>query len=194
MSRRFVDPELLPFIQRPAGADGEFTEDQIEAYVASLGQLTRPRVGVTTEDVTIPGLDGDPNVLIRVFTPEEAPSAQARGLLVSLHGGGWTMGSIEDTYHDCADWALGANIVVVDVEYRLAPDNPHPAALRDAIAALHWAARQAESLGVDPDRIGIGGRSAGANLAAGATLWVRDHGGPSIAFQLLDVPDRKSVV
>jgi acetyl esterase len=78
--------------------------------------------------------------------------------------------------------------MIVSVEYRLAPENKFPAAVEDAYAATSWVAANAAALGADPDRIGVGGDSAGANLSAVTSLQARDRGGPQIAYQLLIYP------
>src|SRR5208282_518736 len=107
--------------------------------------------------------------------------------LVYFHGGGWVVGSIE--WHDrvCRAVAGRARVVVVSVDYRLAPEHPFPAAPRDAIAATRWVLGNAASLGIDPARVAVGGDSAGGNLAAIVSLALRDE--PSRpAFQLLVYP------
>ncbi|HWH32631.1 MAG TPA: alpha/beta hydrolase, partial [Egibacteraceae bacterium] len=81
-----------------------------------------------------------------------------------------------------------ARAVVVSVGYRLAPEHPYPAALEDALAAVTWAADEADALGADGGRLAVAGDSSGGNLAAAACLWARDHGGPTIAAQCLVYP------
>jgi acetyl esterase len=80
-------------------------------------------------------------------------------------------------------------VVVVSVDYRLAPEHPYPAPLEDCYAGLVWMAKNADALGVDPDRIAIHGESAGGGLCAGLALLARDRGGPPIAFQYLCMPE-----
>lgn len=107
-----------------------------------------------------------------------------------FHGGGWIGGSAKRSLIDilCAERAVGANCVVVAVNYRKAPEHQFPTGLNDCHAALGWIADNADKLGIRPDLITVGGSSAGANLAAALTLKIRDSGGPQIAFQLLEVP------
>ena len=79
--------------------------------------------------------------------------------------------------------------MVVSVEYRLAPEHPFPAPLHDCYSALVFLASEAEALGVDPDRLAVAGASAGGGLAAGTALFARDQGGPSLCFQMLQIPE-----
>jgi acetyl esterase len=107
-----------------------------------------------------------------------------------LFGGGWWHGSIDMSANEaaCRERCAEARCVVLAVDYRLAPEDPFPAGLEDAYAGLTWLAEHAEELGVDPDRIVIGGGSAGASLTAGLALLARDRGGPRAALQILEAP------
>lgn len=143
--------------------------------------------GVTVEDVQAPGLeDGDPDVLVRLYTPAVRNSANSA--FFWIHGGGMVLGDVVMNDPDCARWALDLGCVVASVNYRLAPEHPFPAPVNDCYAGLSWLASNAERLGIDPGRIAIGGASAGGGLAAGTTLMARDRGGPSLCFQLLVYP------
>jgi acetyl esterase/lipase len=108
--------------------------------------------------------------------------------VVWLHGGGWVMGNRDTDQPWVARLAIAAGVVVVSVEYRLAPENPFPAAFDDCYAALRWTHGHAAELGVDPARIALGGHSAGGNLAAGVALRARDDHGPAIRFLVLNEP------
>ena len=122
----------------------------------------------------------------RLYVPEATGEASA--LLVYFHGGGWVIGDL-DTHDDpCRFLAAHSGVRVLSVDYRLAPEHPFPAAAEDALGAYGWAAANAEGLGADAGRIGVGGDSAGANLAAAACLMGRDAGFPSPAMQLLIYP------
>lgn len=105
-----------------------------------------------------------------------------------MHGGGLVLGDnrMDDARFD--KWCRELGIVGVSVEYRLAPEHPYPTPLEDCYAALAWIHHNAASLGVDPQRIGIGGASAGAGLAAGLALLARDRAEFAVAFQLLIYP------
>lgn len=135
------------------------------------------------EDLSLPGPAG--TIGARLFVPRGV--ADPSPLLVWFHGGGFVLGG-QDTYEaPCRFLAREAGVRVLAVDYRLAPEHRFPAAVEDAYATLRFAAREAERLGADPARIGVGGDSAGGNLSAVASLLARD-GGPRLAFQLLVYP------
>ncbi len=135
------------------------------------------------EDRRVPGPAGD--IPVRVYTPA---GARPLPVLVYFHGGGWVVGSL--TTHDGVCRALANRVpaIVVSVDYRLAPEHPFPAAAEDAYAATAWTAANAATIGGDADRIGVGGDSAGGNLAAVTALMARDRGGPRLVHQLLVYP------
>lgn len=140
---------------------------------------------VVVENVTVPGLPGNPSVGLRVYRPVSATSPGPT--LFWLHGGGYIIGSPEQDEQSSIGFArLG--ITVVAGRYRLAPENPTPAAIDDAYAGLLGAVGHAERLGVDPARIAIGGASAGGGLAAGLVLRAHDEGTVHPVFQLLVYP------
>ena len=116
------------------------------------------------------------------------PGGEGLPLVVYFHGGGWVVGDLRTHDHWCRRLAHEAQVVVVAVDYRLAPEHPFPAGLNDAVACFEWCAGHAESLGADPARVSIGGDSAGANLSASACLVLRDQDGPMPFSQLLIYP------
>ncbi len=122
---------------------------------------------------------------IRIYRPKDPARGPA---ILFFHGGGFVSGSIHT--HDV--YALGiaesARAEVISVNYRLAPENPHPAAADDCYFALCWVAENADRLGIDGDRIAVGGDSAGGNLAAACTLMARDKKGPNVKYQYLIFP------
>jgi acetyl esterase len=120
----------------------------------------------------------------RLYTPTFVDSSTPGPLLVFLHGGGFIFGDLDS--HDAAVRFLAeqSGVRVLSVDYRLAPEYPFPAAYDDALAAFRWTVAHAETLGIDPTRIGVGGDSAGGNLAAEVALAV----GEACAFQLLIYP------
>jgi acetyl esterase len=136
------------------------------------------------EPVAIPGPAG--TIDARLYVP--AATSEPSPLLVYFHGGGWVIGGL-DTHDDpCRFLAAHSGARVLSVDYRLAPEHPFPAAAEDALAAYEWATANAWRLGADPGRIGVGGDSAGGNLAAAACLMARDAGVASPAMQLLIYP------
>jgi acetyl esterase/lipase len=143
-----------------------------------------PNERVTREDRTAPGPDGD--VPVRVYRPADADGTLP-GMLW-IHGGGMIFGNIDQDDLTCDAYAEQVGCVVVSVEYRLAPEHPHPAPVEDCYAGLAWMAENAAELGIDPERIAVGGASAGGGLAAGTVLMARDKGTPAVAFQLLIYP------
>ena len=157
--------------------------EAIDAIFTAAGGVRR---AIHSEaDYRIPVAGGD--ILARAYTP--AASGPLPGLL-HFHGGAWVMGSIGwPTFQSFArDVAEGVPCVVLDVEYRLAPEHRFPTGLEDCYASLRWLAEHADELGVDPRRIAVGGDSAGANLAAAVCLMSRDRGGPQLVGQLLESP------
>jgi acetyl esterase len=166
------------------------SDEQLQMARDGLAALTatgtgEPQAVAHVDDRTIPGPPGSPDIAVRVYRPTSDP---ALPVLVWLHGGGWTLGSVD--MHDPITRALAnsAGCAVVSVEYRLAPENPFPAPLDDAWAALQWVGEHASEIGGDPNRIAVGGDSAGGNLAATCALLARDTGTPRLALQLLVYP------
>ena len=122
---------------------------------------------------------------VRLYRPDRAGPLP---LYVFLHGGGWCKGGLDERDPRCRTIAAGADCVVASVDYRMAPENQFPTAPEDCYAALTGLVGRGFDLGIDPDRVAIGGESAGANLAAAVCLMARDRSGPAIRHQWLDVP------
>jgi acetyl esterase len=108
--------------------------------------------------------------------------------LVFYHGGGWTLGTLDSAGGICRELARRAGCVVVSVDYRLAPEHPFPAPVEDAVTAVSWVAGNAHAFGGDPERVAVGGTSAGGALAAAVSLWARDFGDVDVTHQLLAYP------
>ena len=157
------------------------TRAQNAEAMAALAGPEQPVARV--EDRTIPGPGGP--IPVRVYWPTVGKKLPA---LIYLHGGGWVFGTIGNVDRNCRVLANSANCVVINVDYRLAPEHKFPAAAEDSYAVLTYTASHAEEFGIDPARIAIGGDSAGGNLAAVACLMARDRGGPKPVFQLLVYP------
>jgi acetyl esterase len=153
-------------------------------HVADAPALNGPAAAVAAvADRGVPGPAGE--LPVRVYTPEGETRFP---IVVFFHGGGWVVGTL-DTYDPlCRALAAAVPAVVVSVDYRLAPEHRHPAAVEDAYAATAWASRHAAELGGTQHRLAVAGDSAGGNLAAVVALGARDRGGPAIAFQLLVYP------
>ena len=128
----------------------------------------------------------DPRVVVRVHRPKGATGALP--CVYSIHGGGYIIGSYEMDDAKFDVWCRQHNIVGVSVEYRLAPETPYPGPLEDCYAGLKWTYDRAGEIGVDPNKIGITGVSAGGGLCAGLALLARDRGEVPVQFQLLDCP------
>ncbi len=138
---------------------------------------------VEAHDRVIDGPGGP--LTVRIFRP---PSEEAvLPAVVFLHGGGWTVGSLDTYDGEARMHAVGAQAVVVSVDYRLAPEHPYPAAVEDVWAATQWVAQHAGEIGVDGQRLAVAGDSAGGNLAAVVAQSARDAGLP-LRFQLLWYP------
>ena len=168
--------------------------DGVEVARARLRQLQAPPEMLP--DLRIQNLiisHGDLiDIPVRIYWPPVAEHNHSDlPVVVFYHGGGFALGDL-DTHDPVARaHAVGAEAIVVSVDYRLAPEHPFPAGLDDCWAALQWAAEHAAALGGDPNRIAVAGDSAGANLAAVMAHLARDNadkGGPKLAFQLLWYP------
>ncbi|MET7458196.1 alpha/beta hydrolase [Streptomyces sp. NPDC005574] len=184
-----LDSELAavaPFIPRIDLADvtaARALARQFSSPVAPY-EPTRP---LTVQDVSIPGEPGAPHVRGRTYLPAGRPGP-IPGLMY-LQGGAFVLGDLDsgdDTARRIADQTGTA---VLNVRYRLAPEDPYPAALDDCYAALRWmAGSMGREHGIDANRIGVLGESSGGGLAAALCLRARDHGGPALAAQFLDAP------
>jgi acetyl esterase/lipase len=128
----------------------------------------------------------DPYVFVRVHRPEGHTGPLP--CVYSIHGGGYVLGSLDMDDARFASWCLELGCVGVSVEYRLAPETAYPGPLDDCYAGLRWTHEHAGELGIDRDRIGIAGVSAGGGLAAALALLARDRGEIPLAFQLLECP------
>lgn len=124
---------------------------------------------------------------VRIYYPHGEPNHN-RPAIVFCHGGGFVFCDIESHDGFCRALCRGSQAVVVSVGYRLAPEYRAPTAALDAVTAFRWAVEHAAELGIDPTRTGIGGDSAGGNLAAVTAILCRDQGGPRPAVQVLIYP------
>ncbi|MCY3655443.1 MAG: alpha/beta hydrolase [Chloroflexi bacterium] len=145
-----------------------------------------PRPGIAVEDHFVPGPDGAPDVMVRVYQPEGLPKPAAA--VYNIHGGGMIGGDVPFGDADCMAYAANLGVIVASVEYRLAPEHPFPAPIEDCYAGLLWLWRHSDALGVDRGRIATRGGSAGGGLAAGLALLARDRGEVEICYQVLVFP------
>jgi acetyl esterase/lipase len=145
-----------------------------------------PDAAVATEDFHVPGPPGDPAVRVRSYRPIDLQGPLPA--LYYIHGGGMVIGAIETEDEIVRSHCLAVGCAAVSVDYRLAPENPHPAPVEDCYFGLLWTAANADRLGIDPRRIAVYGGSAGGGLAAATALLARDRGGPALAYQMLLYP------
>lgn len=145
-----------------------------------------PAVGSTTE-VPIGRPDGSV-LFARFYRPAQTASDECLPLLIYLHGGGWCVGDIDSYDVLCRELTNGGKCAVLSVDYRLAPENPFPAGLEDALLSFDWVSTNFALLNIDRERVGFGGDSAGGNLAIVAALTLRDRGDAKLKFLALIYP------
>ncbi len=184
-----IDPELreaiiafhhpsIPVLREMPVADAR---DFLELFVQQ-----NPPARVEVGEVRDLGIACDDHVIpARLYLPPDREPPHPT--LVWFHGGGWVFGSIDGADADARKICRATGAAVLSVDYRLAPEHRHPAAVEDAFAAMHWAASGA-CAELDPRRIAVGGDSAGGNLAAICALEARDQGAPELAAQFLVYP------
>ncbi|MEV4315266.1 alpha/beta hydrolase [Actinocrispum sp. NPDC049592] len=179
-----IDPELRPWLDMLPAGDLNTYEDLVRAR-AERASMEFPVYTPEHELAVRDTMAGD--VPVRIYS--RAGRDEPRPGFVHIHGGGFVMGTIDWSDAACMERADKLDIVVVSVDYRLAPEHPYPIPVEDCYAALTWTASNAAELGIDPDRLGVGGDSAGGGLTAGTVLLARDRGGPAISFQYLGIPE-----
>ena len=185
-----LDPLVKAFLDRAAAIPRPKAWEAPPAITrqsfAGMMQLTGPKdvaVG-RIDNLTIPGPGGA--MRARAYAP--VAGAGLLPALIYFHGGGFVAGSLESHDGLCRLFAAEGGFKVIAVDYRLAPEHPHPAAVDDAWAATVWIEQNASGLGVDAGRLAVGGDSAGAMLAAIVTQMAREKGGLKLAAQLLMFP------
>ncbi len=188
-----LDPDAAAVYQAFLKAD----RPPYEALTPAEARTDYARAGVATnpeppelarvDALAIPASHG--NIAARLYVPKELRKRDGLSpALVFLHGGGWVIGDLDSHDVACRKLAVHGELIVISVEYRLAPEHKFPASVDDAIAATAWIAANANALGIDATRLFVGGDSAGGNLAAVVALAARDDGGPALAGQVLIYP------
>lgn len=187
-----LDPEVEMLLElgRKAGARPFelLTPDEARGAYAASWDVLQPAAAevASVRDVSVPGKDG--GLRLRIYRGIGTQPGAPLPCLVFLHGGGWVIGNLESHDRLCRRLANTGRICVVAVDYRLAPEHRFPAALDDSATALQWVNDNIESLCIAPGRIGVGGDSAGGNLAAVLALMGRDGAVPRSIFQALIYP------
>ena len=185
-TRHLLDPELYSFADDPDTVlDATTLATRRADMEARAPSADYARLAVARREVRLP-VDGGPDLRCLLYTPR-ARTGPTAGYL-SIHGGGYVMGSPEASDLLSALTAAKLGIVVLAPAYRLAPEHPIPAPLDDCYAGLAWLHAHAGELDVDPRRIGIGGESAGGGLAAALAILARDRGEYAVCHQHLTYP------
>ncbi|WP_112470383.1 alpha/beta hydrolase [Streptomyces triticisoli] len=188
------DPELAAALDAVGDVRPGLTPQDIQAARQALAPDGAGGPDLTmdgafaVEDRTVPGSGGAPGVSLLICRPTAPSGGTARPVLYYAHGGGLVVGNNRLGVDTALPWAKELGAVVVSVEYRLAPEHPHPAPVEDVYTGLLWTAEHAGELGGDPERIVIAGASAGGGLTAALALLLRDRGGPRPIGQMLMYP------
>lgn len=183
-TRHLIDPEILPLLDVMPGF--AFSDEELPR-IRTLAEERFAFLGNPPLLPQIQVIDG-PGGELPIYLYDPAPGAAPRPALLHVHGGGMVIGSARSMQHGPSGMAAALGIPVASVDYRLAPEHPFPAPQADCMAALKWLAGQSREIGIDPERIGIIGESAGGGLAAATALMARDGNGPSLAAQFLTYP------
>jgi len=184
-----LHPEVRALLEMmdAQGAPPLETLDPLTARATRLEPMKalggQPDVLERVEDLLVPGPGGD--VPVRVYATEQGG---VRPALVYFHGGGFVFGNIDTHDAVCRAIAKGSGLVVISVDYRLAPEHKFPAAVEDSYAVTVWVAQNAARLGIDARCIAVGGDSAGGNLATVVAMRCRNAGGPALVSQVLIYP------
>lgn len=190
-ARNLVDPALLPVLDVfPTVA----LTKELLAPMREAERFARLPIPVSNEVLdaieqtvrSVPGPAGAPDITLTIYRPRAAQ--QKLPCIYHIHGGGYVGGAASQLEPLHRPAAHDLNCIIVSVDYRLAPENPFPAGIEDCYAGLAWTFANADALGIDRNRIGVMGESAGGGLAAALTLLARDRGAYKLAFQHLIYP------
>lgn len=178
-----VEKTLAQLAKAPVPSVETLTPQEARQQMMDASSLLGPPESVhVVENRTVATAACD--IPIRIYKPRDAQLP----VIVYFHGGGWVVGSIDSHDNYCRSLANAADMIVVSVDYRLAPEHPFPAAAEDSYAATCWVSENAETIGGQVGKLSVAGDSAGGNLAAAVALMARDRTGPEIAFQSLIYP------
>ena len=188
-TKHLLHPELQVMAEAPIIT--EINDNNLKIVRKTLDDQRPPLVNPESykikRDEILISQDEGPDVRCLLYVPENK-QASKRAAYLHIHGGGYILGSPEGSDLQNLVTASKLGIVIISVDYRLAPENPIPAPLDDCYAALAWLHENSESLSIDKSRIGIGGESAGGGLAASLAIKARDLGQYSICYQSLTYP------
>jgi acetyl esterase/lipase len=178
-----VDPELLAAVKQFPYPTPDFTSELLVEARKSPAMPPLPPPAPQPVERHIPGPAGAPDLRLVIFDP--APGTKGRPVLLHIHGGGYVMGVAAQFAPVLQTIAQKCGCVVISVDYRLAPETHYAGSLEDNYAALRWIYKNADELGVDRQRIAVGGESAGGGHAALLAIAARDRREIPIRFQLL---------
>lgn len=191
-TRHLVDPELVVMLDTfpalPLTAESlPQTRNAFTEMIKSQPLVDSPAFSmISVSERYIPGPQGAPDVRVLVYQPTTIGAPKPA--LLWIHGGGYVFGTPEQDDRRVKSIVAAIGCVTISVDYRLAPETPHPGPVEDCYAALKWVYTHVGELGVDTSRIAIGGASAGAGLSASLGLLTRDRGEVPLVFQLLIYP------
>ncbi len=184
-----LHPEIAEFFAGMSGLEPPMeTRPPLEVRALMDGFAHRDMKPRPDDVVVVDHWGEFPGRRIRLRLYKPAGATGPLPVMLYFHGGGWVIGDIDTHDRYVCELTRTSGVAYLAVDYRLAPEHPYPACIEDAYASLLWVHEKAGELGLDPDRIGLSGDSAGGQLTAACTLLARDKGGPRIAFQLLIYP------
>jgi len=175
---QFMTREHVPPLSGLSPEDARVWDEKVTSLLSKRSEEVSKIKDISIESV-------ERQIPIRIYTPTKL---DGRGMIVYFHGGGWVLGNLDQVDHPCRLLANRTGSIVISVGYRLAPEYKFPTPVEDCYTATEWAAKNAEQLGADEERVVVCGDSAGGNLAAVVSLMAKDRGRPSISNQILIYP------
>jgi acetyl esterase/lipase len=184
------DPELAAAVPMMPDADVSQPQTARQTMRALAEQVnsTVDTSGLAISEQHLRCADDDADMAVRIYRRAQSSAKPVPGILF-IHAGGFVIGDLETEHSVCAAVVAALDVVLVSVDYRLAPEHPYPAAIDDCYSALQWLHSEAQSLNVDVSRIAVMGSSAGGGLAASLAIMARDKSAPAVCFQFLGVPE-----